>query len=378
LNVLHLVGSSETEYYANLSLLWARGSVNALQHRVTDCMHFHFAVVHPRDDTLSNDPLDALWSFPSDLSESSLSNAPRYRLAEATKRVQSLSIDCTVTHMHDRVGTEVYRSLLDDLGIPFIGSSAETMKIANNKQSARTLVASHGVPTPKGFAVGASVDFEGVLERMALHGVAFPVVVKPVAEDNSFGLSLVESRGALQKAVAEALRFGHEAVIEEYVALGREIRIGIVETADGGEESQEDTKYVVLPLIEYHLSPQHPIRTNNDKFTKNAKGHSEARCSIDCEVDRALRTKLEALARTAHRALGARDFSLFDVRVDPEGNPFFIEANLYWSFSSKSILTLMAEATGDREWSHSELFKSVVQRVAKRTRKKRARKRSKL
>ena len=82
--MLHLVGSSETEYYAQLSLLWARGCVDALEERVRDSMEFVFAVVGPpkrEKKKESKDLFDAQWSFPPDLSESSLCDAPKYRLS---------------------------------------------------------------------------------------------------------------------------------------------------------------------------------------------------------------------------------------------------------------------------------------------------------
>jgi len=363
LTVLHLIGSSETEYYANLSLLWARGSVNALQHRVSDCIQFKFAFVHPRERTSinrknSDNPLDALWSFPSDLSDSALSNAPKYKLSQAKRRLNALNIDCCVTHMYDKVGTEVYRLLLDELKISFVGSSAQTMKISNHKQNARSLVAKHGVSIPKGLSITSSMNMEQIFNLLNQHGIRFPVMVKPCVQDNSIGLALVENAKALPAAIRDAIKYDDEVVVEEYIPLGRELRVGVIEKDEG---------YLVLPCIEYHLSANHRIRTNQDKFTKNAKNHSQAKSTVNCEVDSALRKKLEHLAITAHRALNARDFSLFDVRVDPDGNPYFIESNLYWSFSSKSILTLMAESTKDAKLSHAELFKTLVKKVAKRT-----------
>lgn len=270
--------------------------------------------------------------------------------------------------MYDKVGTEVYRTLLDDLNIAFVGSSAETMKVSNNKQSARTLVAKSGVPIPTGITVTASMDIRDIHLLIQQNKMSYPVVVKPCVQDNSIGISLVETQDALHDAVNEALKYDQEVVVEEYIALGRELRIGVIE---GGQDGH--TTYTTLPCIEYHLSDDHPIRTNLDKFTKNAKGHSNARSTVNCAMDRMLRAKMDTLAVTAHKALGARDFSLFDVRVSPKGEPYFIESNLYWSFSSKSILTLMAESTKDPTLSHAELFKTLVKRVAARTRKMRMR-----
>ena len=51
-------------------------------------------------------------------------------------------------------------------------------------------------------------------------------------------------------------------------------------------------------------------------------------------------------ARRCHVALGCRDYSLFDFRIDPGGRPWFLEAGLYCSFSDRSVVATMAAAAG--------------------------------
>ena len=50
--------------------------------------------------------------------------------------------------------------------------------------------------------------------------------------------------------------------------------------------------------------------------------------------------------RGCHRALGCRDYSLFDFRIDPEGQPWFLEAGLYCSYAPSSVIAVMAAAIG--------------------------------
>ena len=70
-------------------------------------------------------------------------------------------------------------------------------------------------------------------------------------------------------------------------------------------------------------------------------------------------------ARTAHRALGCRHYSLFDFRIDPEGRPWFLEAGLYCSFSPGSVVAVMAAAAG---MDVTTLFAEVVARARATTR----------
>lgn len=68
--------------------------------------------------------------------------------------------------------------------------------------------------------------------------------------------------------------------------------------------------------------------------------------------------------RKAHKALGCQDFSIYDIRVDPEGNMFFLEASLYCSFAPKSAIVLMAHGTDDIK--HQELFRTMLRNGANR------------
>jgi D-alanine-D-alanine ligase len=53
-----------------------------------------------------------------------------------------------------------------------------------------------------------------------------------------------------------------------------------------------------------------------------------------------------AIAKQCHIALGCRHYSLFDFRIDPMGQPWFLEAGLYCSFAQSSVISAMAKASG--------------------------------
>jgi D-alanine-D-alanine ligase-like ATP-grasp enzyme len=62
-------------------------------------------------------------------------------------------------------------------------------------------------------------------------------------------------------------------------------------------------------------------------------------------------------AKLCHTALGCRHYSLFDFRIDPAGEPWFLEAGLHCSFARTSVISTMAEAAGI---PLAELFRSAV------------------
>ena len=123
----------------------------------------------------------------------------------------------------------------------------------------------------------------------------------------------------------------------------------------------------LLPCLEYFLTPEKPIRVSKDKLVTDSRGvpvtvtTGGRKCPAD--VDEKLRAKVEALVTRSHRALGCRDYSLYDVRVDPKGEPYFLEACLYCSFAPKSVIVGMCGGKGTEQ---QEIFEMLVSRTIQR------------
>merc|ERR1719440_2628327 len=78
------------------------------------------------------------------------------------------------------------------------------------------------------------------------------------------GITLVESKGDVENALAAAFKFDDEILCEQYIPLGRELRVGVLQQADGSLR--------FLPAIEYHLPAAKPIRTSADKIGVDENG----------------------------------------------------------------------------------------------------------
>ena len=146
-----------------------------------------------------------------------------------------------------------------------------------------------------------------------------------------------------EAALAAARSFDDEVLAERYVS-GRELRAAVIELGD---------ELLTPAFIEYPTSMSRPIRTVQDKLERGEGAMRQSRrtgaqpiCPAIVGPD--LAGRLSDSARRAHQALGARDYSLFDFRIDAEtGEPYLLEAGLFWSFSSLSAITKMLCADGD-------------------------------
>merc|ERR1712224_832740 len=191
-----------------------------------------------------------------------------------------------------------------------------------------------------------------------------PFLLKPCNEDNSQGISLVRPGNDVQQALDLAFSFDSEVLCEEYVPLGRELRVAGLEMEDGSLR--------VLPCIEYFLTEQDPIRTAQHKLVTNERGVPTTvatggrKCPAD--IDEVLAGKLQDMVERSHKALGCRDYSLYDVRVDPQGEPYFIEACLYCSFAPKSVIVLMGAGL-QSPLEQKSIFEMLVDRGLARKRK---------
>jgi D-alanine-D-alanine ligase len=320
LRVLHLAGSAVSDFHADLSLTYARGCLAA----TADPRRYeaHPAVVSP----------DGRWRFPASFDADVIAAATPFDPAHALAHLGVLGLDVVLPQMFCLPGMTSYRSLFEVLGVPVVGNTGEVMAIGARKAAAKAMVAAAGVDVPAG----------EVLRRGDRPTVALPAVVKPADADNSLGVTLVRSADGFPGALDDAFAHSCEVLVEEFVPLGREVRCGLVE---------RDGELVGLPLEEYLLDDAtRPVRSYDDKLAPSDSGlRLVAKDDPDVVIvhpDDPVTARAWDAARRCHVALGCRDYSLFDFRVDPTGRPVFLEASLYCSFAPTSVLAVMAAAGG--------------------------------
>lgn len=210
-------------------------------------------------------------------------------------------IDVAFIALHGPWGEDgTIQGLLDILGIPYVGSGVLASALAMDKAMSKTVLAADGLDVPRG-AIVTAADRAGDPERAArdAQAIGYPVVVKPVRQGSSFGISIVARPDQLASAIAEALRYDDRALIEERIE-GRELTCGVI----GNEE------LVALPVIE--------IRTARPFFDYRAKydpSASEEICPAPIPPEIAHRA--QDAATRAHRALGCRGFSRTDLMWTP-------------------------------------------------------------
>jgi D-alanine-D-alanine ligase len=236
---------------------------------------------------------------------------------------------------------------LDLLEIPYTGAGPRGLFLAQNKALAKKIFHFHDIRTPF-FAV----SYKGQLDHA--HDIAFPLIVKPLAEDGSIGID-AQSVVSSVKELMERIHYIHEsfdcpALIEEYIE-GREIYGAVL-----GNDKPE-----ALPLVEMDLSklPEGTpkIAGTEVKWEKDSEAYKKTRSRIAEDLDGETAQHLQQTAVAAYQALQLRDYGRIDMRLTPEGRIFVIEANPNPWLSSTAEFAMAARKSGR---SYAETMQDIV------------------
>jgi D-alanine-D-alanine ligase len=169
-----------------------------------------------------------------------------------------------------------------------------------------------------------------------------PLVVKPVRQGSSVGLQFVERPGDWPGALAQALKFDSEALVEEKIA-GRETTVAILDDEP-------------LPVVEVR-----PKAGGYDYRNKYTAGCTEYFCPAD--FDAATTKRIQGAALGAFRAVGGRDYARVDVMVRAGGQPVVLEVNTQPGMTETSLLPKAAAAAGI---GYAELCQRMVELALQR------------
>jgi len=253
-------------------------------------------------------------------------------------RLEELAPDCAFNLCESLCGDARLESavplVLDLLGIPFTGSPAEVLSHALRKDRVKRLLEAAGIPTPAGRVLARPDD---------PCDLPFPLIVKPVREDGSVGISpasVVHDATELARvveAVTTSLR--QPCLVEEYVD-GREFNVALL-----GHPTPR-----VLPLSEIdfaglpHGAPR--IVSYEAKWCSGSVDDLGTVPVMHPELSNPIAARVRRVATDAFRAVGVRDYGRVDVRLAASGVPYVVDVNPNCDLSSSAGMARAAAAVG--------------------------------
>jgi len=235
-------------------------------------------------------------------------------------------------------------SLYELLDLPYTGSDALTMGLTMDKELSKRLFLAAGVPTPEYILIKNIADLKNI-------DLEFPLFVKPNNEGTSMGIrnnSKVHNFAELQERTNWVLNtYKQPALIEKFIA-GSELASAII-----GNQSPE-----FLPLIE--------ITFQQDKspfYSFECKLNIEETLICPVEIDKELFNKIKDYTFRLWNSFNLKDFARFDIIIDKDGTPYFLEINALPGLSKKySLFPVQAEAHG---YNFDNMIKKITERTLK-------------
>ena len=224
------------------------------------------------------------------------------------------------------------RALLEMLGIPYVGSTADASRIAWNKPVAKSLVERAGVVTPRSITLSRDafreLGAESVLETVT-DAFSVPLIVKPAQGGSAQGVSWVDSPEDLRKAMVHAFTYSDVALIEQRI-LGIEVCVPIIDTGDGPR---------AIPAVEIE-----PISGHYDFEARYTAGAT--RFYTPPRLDEGVQKTVSDLALTVFDALGLRDLARVDFIIDSDNTAWFLEASTMPGLTETSSTALALDSAG--------------------------------
>ena len=257
--------------------------------------------------------LDALQSAGVDAFAFDPAARPIWTLAE-------LQVSRVFNILHGGAGEDgTVQGALDLLGIPYTGSGVLASALAMDKVRTKAVWQAADLPTPRSRRVVSASDGAAIIAELGL-----PLIVKPVREGSSIGLTKVTQAGEFAAAVAAAGQ-GGEVMAEEFIA-GTELTAAILGRT-------------VLPLVRIE-APAEGYDYRNKYFTDAVQYHCPAGIPADKEA---------AIGRTvlaAFDALDCRGWGRADLILRADGSYGLLEMNTNPGMTGHSLVPMAARAAG--------------------------------
>ena len=276
--------------------------------------------------------------------------------ANLVPRLHHQPPDAVLVALHGGEGENgAIQSVLELLGVPYVGSDSRACRRAWDKPTAKAELARAGLATPDWVVLphstfrelGAQAVLDAMVRRLGL-----PLILKPDQGGSALGMQVVTDAADLPAAMVDCLAYGDTVLAERFVS-GTEVAVAVVEGPDGPE---------ALPAIE--IVPAGPEEGGSGTYDYTARYtagltdfHAPARLAP------AAAAAVADLAVAAHRLLGLRDVSRTDAIVDENGVPQFLEVNVSPGLTETSLLPMAVETASQ---SLGEVFADLVERAVER------------
>jgi D-alanine-D-alanine ligase len=234
--------------------------------------------------------------------------------------LKQLGFSKAVLMTHGKVGEDgILQGALEYLQIPYTGSGVLASALSMDKHRTKLIWSTYGIPMPRGLQL-AKPDIQLVKENFEL-----PIIIKPVHEGSTLGLSKVYKWEDLALALEAAFKSDKVVLVEEMI-IGSEFSITV---CDGQ----------VYPAVKIE-APSGEYDYQNKYFTDT----TVYICPYPLED--ILEQQIKNYAKIGYNAVGARGVARLDFMLDNKNKPYFLEINTLPGMTGHSLSPQSFKAAG--------------------------------
>jgi D-alanine-D-alanine ligase len=223
--------------------------------------------------------------------------------------------------LHGRGGEDgEIQGFLQAINLPYTGNGVTASVLSMNKRISKNNWIQQGLPTAGFERVTATTDVTELVAKLGL-----PLIIKPVNEGSSIGMSKVNTEQQLSEAIELALKYDADVIAEQWIQ-GEEYTVAIL---DG----------TALPAIR--------LKTPREFYDYEAKYQSNTTeylcpCGLDAESEE----QMQQLAVRAFEGLGMSGWGRVDFMRDGAGQFYLLEANSVPGMTDHSLVPMAAKQAG--------------------------------
>ncbi len=208
-------------------------------------------------------------------------------------------------------------SYLELMQQPYTGCNPRGLLLSKDKPLSKKVLSYHRIPTPRFtvFPIGRKVHRPKKL--------SFPLFVKSVIEDASFGISQA-SIVTTDAALAERVKFVHDktgddAIAEQYIE-GRELYVGVI----GNNRLQTFPAWE----MDFGNMPEEIAKIATSRVKWNSKYQKKHGITTRlADLDEPIQERISKVCKRVYRALNMSGYGRMDLRMTDSGEIYVIEAN---------------------------------------------------
>lgn len=245
--------------------------------------------------------------------------------------------DIVLSALHGGSGEDgTVQGLLECLNIPYVGTKVLGSALSMDKHLSKQIMQLYNIPVAQDVFIKCNEEFKNYEDD--INKLGYPLVVKPNKGGSSIGITIVNTKQELIKAIDLVKQLKDDILIEKYIQ-GREVTCGLVENK---------TDIEVLTVLD--------ISANSTFYDYKSKYEDDSTKIVFSTLPKFLQDMIQEIAKKVFIILKCKGYARVDMIVYQE-QIVVLEINTLPGMTSHSLIPKAIEAKG---LSYSQFLDTLI------------------